>query len=114
MYDIKNILEVINEIVVIPLAIIAFVLLMYIVLYLRKKDPDVIRAKIFLKYVEFKKAFVLIAVFAFVLIMHVSFIYIPRFFSFGDSLIGDIQKIFGLFLVLILITFVYFIFRIIK
>jgi hypothetical protein len=37
MMDIKNVLEVINEILVMPIAIITFVLLMYIVVYLWKK-----------------------------------------------------------------------------
>jgi hypothetical protein len=71
MIVVKNVLEVINEIVVLPIAIITFFLLMYIVIYLWKKDPDVIRSRVFLKYREFKKAFLLLAGFAFVLILHV-------------------------------------------
>lgn len=112
MMDIKNVLEVIIEIVVLPITIIAFFLLMYIVVYLWKKDPDIIRSRIFLKYLEFKKAFLLLVVFAFVLILHVSLIYIPHFFSIEeDPLIEDIQRIFGLVLALIMITFVYLLFR---
>jgi len=115
MFDVKNALEIINEVVVIPVAIITFSLLMYIVYYLWNKDPDVIRSKIFLRYGEFKKAFILFALFAFVLIFHVSLIYIPRFFSLEDSpLIEDVQKFFGLSLTLILITFVSYIFRSMK
>ncbi len=107
----KNVIEIINETIVLPVAILTFFLLIYIVFYLWKTDADVIRSRIFLKYREFKKAFLLLAVFAFVLIFHVSLIYIPRFFSYYSPLIYDMQRIFGLILVLIMITFVYFIFR---
>lgn len=113
--DLKNVLEVINEIIVLPVAIITFFLLVYIVAYLWKKDPDVIRSKIFLKYLEFKKSFLLLAVFAFVLMLHVSLIYIPDWLSFKDNpLIENIQRIFGLILVLIMIAFVHLIFRSIR
>jgi hypothetical protein len=112
MIDIKNVLEVINELLVLPVAIITFVALIYITTYLWKTDPDVIRSRIFLKYCEIKKAFILLAAFAFVLILHVALIYIPRFFS-SNSLffIDDLQRILGLVLILILITFVYFIYK---
>jgi len=112
MMDIKNGLEVINELLVLPIAIITFVVLMYITIYLWKKDPDVIRSRIFLKYSEIKKAFILLAAFAFVLILHVALIYIPHFFSSSSFFfIEDLQRILGLVLILILITFVYFIYR---
>ncbi len=112
MLDVKNALEIINEVVIIPAAIIIFSSLMYIVFYLRNKDPDIIRSKIFLKYEEFKKSFMLFALFAFVLIIHVSLIYIPHFFSSEDNpLIEDIQRFFGLTLTLIMITFVAYIYR---
>ena len=115
MIDIKNVLEVINEVVVLPIAIITFFLLMYIVFYLWKKDPDIIRAKIFLKYSEFKKAFLMFAIFAFVLIIHVTLIYIPHLFM-KESLtfLEDLQRIFGLVLAIILIIFVYLIYKSIK
>lgn len=108
---IKNVIEVINETIVLPVAIITFFLLIYIGIYLWKTDPDVVRSRIFLKYREFKKAFLLLAVFAFVLILHVSLIYIPHFFSYYSPFIEDIQRVFGLILVLVMITFVYYIFR---
>jgi hypothetical protein len=112
MIYLKNALEMIDEVVVIPLAIITFFLLIYIVVYLYKKDTDVIRSRIFLKYDEFKKAFLLLAVFAFILVLHVSLIFVPHFYSFEDSpLIEDFQRFFGLILVLVMITFVYIIFR---
>lgn len=114
MIDIKNVLEVTNEIVVLPIAVLTFFLLIYIVTYLWKKDPDIIRSKIFLHYREFKKAFLLLAVFALVLMLHVSLIYIPHFFSFYSPIISDMQRFFGLILILIMISFVYFIFRIIR
>ena len=115
MIYLKNALEVINEVVVIPLAIITFFLLIYIVIYLNKKDPDVIRSRIFLKYNELKKAFLLLAVFAFILILHVSLIYVPHFYSFEDNpLIEYIQRFFGFVLIMVMITFVYKIFRSIR
>ena len=111
MIDIKNVLEVINEILVLPITIITFFLLIYIVIYLCKKDPDVIRSRIFLKYNEIKKAFILFGLFAFVLVWHVSLIYIPHFFSWNSSsLLYNLQRIFGLVLTLILISFVYYIY----
>lgn len=115
MLDVKNALEMVNEVVVIPVAIITFTLMIYIVYYLWNKDPDIIRSKIFLKYGQFKKAFLLLALFAFVLILHVSLIYLPHFFSFEDfPLIEDVQRLFGLALTLILITFVFYIYRSMK
>ncbi|MCZ7395876.1 MAG: hypothetical protein ABOK23_00710 [Candidatus Methanoperedens sp.] len=47
MIILQNVLEVINEIIVLPVAVITFFLLVYIVAYLWQKDPDVIRSKIF-------------------------------------------------------------------
>lgn len=116
MIDVKNVLEVVNEVLVLPIAIITFFLLIYIALYLWKKDPDVVRSRIFLKYNEIKKAFILFLAFAFILIFHVSLIYIPHFFSLSSSssFIYDLQRIFGLLLILILIAFVYVIFRSIR
>lgn len=112
MIDLKNVLEHVNEVVVIPLSIITFFLLIYIVIYLYTKDPDVLRSRIFLKYVEFKKAFLLLAVFAFILVLHVSLIYLPHFFSFQDYLfIAVAQRFFGLILVLVMLTFVYIIYK---
>jgi hypothetical protein len=111
----KNTLKIIDEVLVIPLAIIIFFLLIYIVIYLYKKDPDVIRSRIFLKYDEFKKAFLVLAAFAFILVLHVSLIFIPHFYSFEDSpLIEYIQRFFGLILVMVMITFAYMIFRSIR
>lgn len=114
MIDIKNVLEVINELLILPIAILTFVVLIYITVYLWKKDQDVIRSRIFLKYYEIKKAFILLAAFAFVLIFHVALIYIPHFFS-SNSLffIDDLRRMLGLVLILILISFVYFIYKII-
>ncbi len=112
MIDIKNVLEVINEIMVLPIAIITFFLLIYIATYLWKKDPDVIRSRIFLKFGEIKKAFALLVAFAFVLVLHVLLIYMPYLFPLDDSsLIYDVQRILGLVLILILISFTFFIYR---
>jgi hypothetical protein len=112
MIDVKNVLEVINELLVLPIAIITFAVLIYITIFLWKKDQDVIRSRIFLKYCEMKKAFILLAAFAFVLILHVALIYIPHLFISNTFLfIDDLQRILGLVLILILMAFVYFIYR---
>ncbi len=112
MIYLKNVLETIDGIVVIPLATIAFFLLIYIVLYIYKKDADVVRSRIFLKYDEFKKAFLFLAVFAFILVLHISLIYVSYFYSLEDQpLIEYIQRFFGLILVMVLVTFVYKLFR---
>ncbi len=110
--DLKNVLDAVNEIIVLPLSILSFFLLMYIVVYLWKKDPDVIRSRIFLKYGQFKKAFLLLAAFAFVLIFHVLLIYTRDHFPYEYyPLIADIQRILGLVLVMIMVSFAYYIFR---
>src|SRR3972149_5790411 len=118
MIDVNNFLILIKEIVVLPIIIITFFLLMYISVYLWKKDPDIIRAKIFLNFNEFKKAFLLLAVFAFVLIFHVTLIYIPHLFysilQCPATTGYDLQRFFGLVLALVMITFVYFSYRSIK
>lgn len=115
MIDVKNVLEVVNEVLILPIAVITFFLLIYIVLYLWKKDPDVVRSRIFLKFNEIKKAFILFLAFAFILIFHVSLIYIPNFFSLSSSsFVNDLQRIFGLLLIIILIAFVYIIFKSIR
>ncbi len=106
MTDLKNVLEVVNEIAVLPIAIITFFLLISMFIYLRKKDPDLLRSRIFLKYGQFKRAFILLALFAFLMILHVSFIYIPHYFSYDDSLLGLAQEFFGFGMVLTLIAFV--------
>ncbi len=108
MIGLKNVLEVVDESVVLPIVIITFLLLIYIVFYLSTRDPDIIRSKIFLKYAEFKKAFILLAAFAFVLVIHVALIYIPHFYQFEDySFIIYLQRFCGLLLSLIMMTFVY-------
>ncbi len=115
MIDLKNVLEVVNDSIVLPIIIITFILLIYVVYYLGKKDPDVVRSKIFLKYAEFKKAFILLAAFAFVLVIHVALIYLPHFFYFEDfPLLRNIQKFCGFVLSFIMITFVFVLIKSIK
>lgn len=115
MIYLKNVLELLNEIIIIPLSLISFFLLIQVVMFLKTKDPDVVRAKIFLKYRIFRKALVLSAFFAFVLVFHVFLIYFSRIFKnlYGLPML-DMQRFFGLILVFTLTTFVYFIYRSIK
>ncbi len=63
--------EFINHYVIIPLTILTFLMLVYFVVYIRKNDPDVIKSKLFLRFDEFKNAFTILAIAAFVLIFHV-------------------------------------------
>ena len=115
MIDFKNVLEVVNETIILPIIIITFLLVIYVVYYLSARDADVIRSKIFLKYAEFKKAFILLAVFALVLVVHVSLIYIPHFFLVEDYfLIVYLQRFCGFLLTLIMISFVLVLIRSIK
>ncbi len=115
MIDLKNVLHVVNEIIVLPTVIVAFLLLMYIVVFLNKKDPDVVRAKIFLNYNRFKKAFLLLAVLAFILIFHVALIYFQRFFLIEDYfLVKDLQLFFGLTLAIVMISFVSLLYKCMK
>ena len=118
MIDIENILKTINEVVILPLSIIIFFILIHIANYMSKKDPDVIRSRIFLKYYEIKRAFVLLVAFAFILILHVTLIYYPHIFYFflecSSSLIDHFQNILGLILVIILISFVFIIYKSLK
>lgn len=117
MIDAKNVLDVIgviNEVLVLPISIITFFILIYIVIFLWKKDPDVVRSRIFLKFNEIKKAFLLFVAFAFILVLHVSLIYIPHYLSLSldsTSLVYEFQKIFGLLLIIVLISSVYLIFK---
>ncbi len=106
----KNVIESIY--IVLPLVLIAFLLLMYITIYLWKMDANVIRARIFLNYAEFKKSFQLLSIFAFLLLIHVSLIYVK------GTVLGvpaeDLQPFFGLTLAITMATFAYFIFKSIK
>ncbi len=115
MIDFKNVLEVVDELVVLPIILLTFILLIYAVYYLSTRDADVVRSRIFLKYREFKKAFILLAVFAFVLLVHVALIYFPHFFYFEDyALIAYIQRFCGFLLSVIMITFTYVLIKSIK
>jgi uncharacterized membrane protein YeiB len=113
MVDLKNVLEVANNVLMLPIVIITFLLLTYMVFYLNRKDEDLIRSKIFLRYSQFKNAFLLLAAFAFVLVIHVALIYTPQLY-FVEASVFEVQKFFGLVLSLIMLTFVYFLFRSIK
>jgi len=111
-------IEIINEILVIPIVLLTFILLIYTVLNLWKKDPDIIRSKLFLNYFEFKKAFLLFSIFALVLVLHVSLIYSPHLLYYilncSSSMAYGLQKFLGLILVLIMTSFVYYLNKSIK
>lgn len=114
MVDFKNVLEVANDDLVLPIVIITFLLLTYMVSYLGGKETDIIRSKIFLRYSQFKNAFLWLAAFAFVLILHVALIDVTQLFFIDRYTIVVLQKFFGLLLSIIMITFVYFLYRSIK
>jgi len=116
--DIGIILGIIYKILALPLAIITFFILIYIGFYMRNKNPDIIRSRIFLKYHEIRKAILLLIAFAFVLILHMTLIFYPdvsNYISDGSSSFNsNLQRVLGLVLSLILITFVILIYRSIK
>lgn len=118
MMELKIILGILDKIMVLPLAIITFLILIYIGIYLLTKDPDVIRSRIFLKYNEIRKAILLLIAFAFVLILHMTLIFYPDvsyYISDGSSsFIYNLQRVLGLILIFILITFVFLIYRSVK
>jgi len=105
----------IDKLMVLPLAIMTFLILIYMGIYLRTKNPDIIRSRIFLKYHEIRKAMLLLIAFAFVLILHMTLIFYPDvtyFISNGSSsFIYNLQRGLGLVLVFILTTFVFLIYR---
>jgi len=115
MIGIKNVLQVVNEFVVMTIVIIAFILMIYIAMYLNKKDPDVVRAKIFLNYDKFRKGFLLLSLLGLLLVFHVSLIYLPRYILFDDYfLVKDLQLFFGLTMAIVMISFVSYLYRSIK
>lgn len=101
--------------IVIPIVILTFILLMYVVIYLFESDPDVIRSRIFLRYNDFRKSFVILVIFALVLILHTSLIFIehdaPIIFNLTPH---DMQILFGVALAVIMCVFSYFIYKSIK
>ncbi len=115
MIGIQNVLHIVNEVVVLPIVIIAFILLIYIVVYLNTKDPDVVRAKIFINYDKFRKGFLMLSLLGLLLIFHVALIYLPKYFLFENNpMIDDLQLFFGLAMAVVLISFVSYLFRSIK
>ena len=115
---IENIFEFINDNLVLPIVLITFLLLSYIEYSFLKTDPDVVKAKIFLRYNTFKKAFLLLVFFSFALLLHVVLVSHPYLLDFiiqsSPSFIYELQRILGLFLVLILVYFVVLIYKTIK
>lgn len=113
-----NLLGLINEYVILPISIITFFILVYIVIYLYTTNSDKIRSKIFLNFSKFKFAFSLFLLFAFILIFHVVLVYQPHIFYFilncSPAMAIEIQHFFGLMLSSILIIFVVLFFKCIK
>ena len=113
-----NFLELINSYVIIPISIITFSILVYMVVYIYTKNSDTIRSKIFLNYSRFRTAFSLFALFAFILIVHVALVYDPHMlyfiFNCSPSMAYKLQNFFGLILSLIMITFVGLLYKTIK
>lgn len=113
-----NLLDLVNSYVIVPISIITFFILVYMVVYLYTKNPDTIRSKIFLNYSRFRTAFSLFALFAFMLIIHVALVYDPHIFYFilgcSPSMAYELQHFFGLLLSLIMITFVGLLYKTIK
>ncbi len=117
MIDALNTFEFVNDIAILPIVIITFIILIYIAIDLSRKNPDVIRSKIFLNYSGFRKAFLWFSIFAFVLVFHVGLIYMPNMFYFilkSSSFVYNLQQFLGLILSLIMLAFVYTLYKNIK
>ena len=114
----QNVIEFIDKFVVLPFTLITFFLLSYIVIYLHKRDPNLIRSRIFLNYYEFKKGFLLFALFAFILVLHVLLVYNPHVFYFliecSPSVAHEIQHLLGLALAIVLVAFAVMIYKSVK
>lgn len=113
-----GLLDIINEYVILPIIILTFFILIYIVVYIHKKDSNIIRSRIFLNYSSFKAAFSLFSIFGLILIIHVALVYNPHIFYYilncSPSMANDLQHVFGLLLTLILIAFVGLLYKCIK
>ncbi len=111
--------EFINHYVIIPLTILTFLMLVYFVVYIRKNDPDIIKSKLFLRFDEFKNAFTILAIAAFVLIFHVLLIYLHNLIDMSSMLellvlFSNIQQLLGLALAILLLIFAYILFKVVK
>ncbi len=111
--------EFINYYVIIPLTILTFLMLVYFVVYIRKNDPDIIKSKLFLRFDEFKNAFTILAIAAFVLIFHVLLIYLHNLIDMSSMLellvlFSNIQQLLGLALAILLLIFAYRLFKVVK
>ncbi len=113
-----SLLEIINEYVILPIILLTFFILIYIVVYIHKKDSNVIRSRIFLNYSNFKAAFSLFSLFGLMLIIHVALVYNPHIFysilNCSPSMANELQHFFGLMLSLTLIAFVGLFYKCIK
>jgi predicted ferric reductase len=92
---------------------------LYFVYFLGISDPDLIKSKIFLRFDEFRKAFIILAVVGFALVFHVFFIYLPKYISMDlwrtiVPWVGSLQQLLGLVLTILLLLFVYKMFRTVK
>ena len=107
----------INQYIILPLTLVTFILLIYFVYFLGKSDPDLIKSKIFLRFEYFKQAFIILAIAAFALVFHVILIYLHDFITIlgRQSLyISGIQQLLGLVLTILLLLFVYKLFKTVK
>jgi hypothetical protein len=94
-------------------------MLVYFVVYIRKNDPDIIKSKVFLRFDEFKNAFTILAIAAFVLIFHVLLIYLRDLIDMSSMLellylFYNIQQSLGLLLAILLLIFAYRLFKVVK
>jgi hypothetical protein len=107
----------INLYIILPLTLLTFILLLYFVYFLGKLDPDLIKSKIFLRFEYFKQAFIILAIAAFALVFHVILIYLRDFITISSRqslFIFGIQQLLGLILAILLLLFVYRLFKTIK
>lgn len=116
---IVEMVEFINHYIIIPLTILSFAMLVYFVIFIRTNDPDIIKSKLFLRFDEFRNAFTILAVAAFVLIFHVLLIYLHYFIDITPMLemlviLSKLQQLLGLVLTVLLLFFAFRLIKVVK
>ncbi|MCL7412252.1 MAG: hypothetical protein M8353_01360 [ANME-2 cluster archaeon] len=114
-----DIIEFINHYIIIPLTILTFAMLVYFVIFIRRNDPDIIKSNLFLRFDEFKSAFRILAVAAFVLIFHVLLIYLHYFIDMSLllewlNILSNLQQLLGLLLTFLLLFFAIKLMKVVK
>jgi len=111
---VEKLFATINNIVLLPGVFITFTFLVYVVLFLWKNDPEIAKAKLFLRYNTFRRGFTVLAIMTVVLIFHVLLIFIEPYAGENVMIISNLQKLLGFILSVLLAVFSYMIYRTVR